>query len=105
MRAVADSHALVWFGQQSPRLSARARRTLAEAEASDGIVVSTATLIDLWYVTQTTKAMSEAQLRELRELVDQSKSIGWHAIDADNSDAYTSISRDVMRDPWDRLIV
>lgn len=50
MRVVADSRALVWFMQGSPRLSVRAADVLRAAEASDGITVSVATLVDLWYV-------------------------------------------------------
>jgi len=55
VRVVADSHAIVWYVQASPRLPDAGRSALAEAESSDGIVVSVATLVDLWYVTQTTQ--------------------------------------------------
>jgi PIN domain nuclease of toxin-antitoxin system len=48
MRVVADSHAIVWYVQRSTRLSKRAAAALSQAEASDGIVVSVATLVDLW---------------------------------------------------------
>jgi PIN domain nuclease of toxin-antitoxin system len=47
VRVVADSHALVWYLQGSTRLSSRAAPMLADAEATDGVVVSLATLIDL----------------------------------------------------------
>lgn len=58
----------------------RAGEALREAEASDGIAVSVATLVDLWYVTQTTEGVEVA-------------------------DAYTGISRELLKDPWDRFIV
>ena len=48
MRVVTDSHAIVWYVQGSPRLSESAASASSEAEASDGIVVSVATLVDLW---------------------------------------------------------
>jgi PIN domain nuclease of toxin-antitoxin system len=54
MKVVADSHALVWYGHDSSKLSSRASAVLDDATATDGIVVSVATLVDLWYVTQTT---------------------------------------------------
>jgi PIN domain nuclease of toxin-antitoxin system len=56
VRVVADSHAIVWYVQGSKRLSERAGEVLAEAEAERSLVVSVATLIDLWYVSQTTQS-------------------------------------------------
>ena len=47
MRVVADSHALVWYGHDSPRLSDRARDTLDQAMASGGGVISIVTLVEL----------------------------------------------------------
>ena len=51
MRVVVDSHAVVWYLKGSPQLSPAARDVLTDAEVDAGIVVSIATLIDLWYVT------------------------------------------------------
>jgi PIN domain nuclease of toxin-antitoxin system len=48
VRVVADSHAIVWYIGGSSRLSSAAADVLVEAEERDGIVVSVATLIDLW---------------------------------------------------------
>ncbi len=103
MKVVADSHALVWFTQGSPQLSARAAEVLREAEAGDGIAVSVATLVDVWYVTQTTQGMSARQLSELRELVMATSAVDLHPVDV--AVAYTAISRELLSDPWDRFIV
>jgi hypothetical protein len=62
VRVVADSHAIVWYVQGSKRLSERAGEVLAEAEAERSLVVSVATLIDLWYVSQTTQSVTAEQL-------------------------------------------
>lgn len=105
MKVVADSHALVWFTQGSSQLSPRAAEVLREAEASDGIAVSVATLIDLWYVTQTTQGVSAQKLSELRGLVAAAPAVNLHPVDVDVADAYTAISRELLRDPWDRFIV
>lgn len=105
MRVAADSHALVWYAQTSPQLSAAAADALHEAELTDGIVVSTATLIDLWYVTQTTQAVSASQLSELRALLISSPAIALQPLDLTIADAYTAIARELLKDPWDRLIV
>jgi PIN domain nuclease of toxin-antitoxin system len=54
---VADSHAIVWYLHGSTRLSDAAREALGAEHAKD-LVVSVAALIDLWYVSQTTKAVT-----------------------------------------------
>lgn len=81
MRVVADSHAIVWYVQGSPRLSERAASALSEAEASDGIVVSVATLVDLWYVTQTTQGVTADDLATLRSAMVASPKVDLHPID------------------------
>lgn len=105
MRLVADSHAVVWYAKGSSQLSADARAALVGAEADGGLVVSVATLIDLWYVTQTTEAVSAAELGRLRNELLDSPSVDLHPVDVGVADAYAGIERSVLRDPWDRLIV
>jgi PIN domain nuclease of toxin-antitoxin system len=105
VRVLADSHAIVWHLQGSARLSATAASSLVEAETTDGVVVSIATLIDLWYVTQTTQKLSDANLTELRDMLAFSPGLSLHPIDIAVVDATTSIARDLLTDPWDRFIV
>jgi hypothetical protein len=75
VRVVADSHAIVWYVQGSKRLSERAGEVLAEAEAERSLVVSVATLIDLWYVSQTTQSVTAEQLAALRERLASSEAV------------------------------
>ena len=65
MRVVADSHTLIWylFGDPDQRLSQTAREVLAEAENTDGIAVSVASILDIWYVTQKASQNSGGCLR------------------------------------------
>ncbi len=105
MRVVADSHAVVWHSQRSERLSEIAAATLNEAENTDGVVVSVASLIDLWYVTQTTAKVTDADLAELRDKIASASGWSLQPIDLDVIDATTSIPRDLLGDPWDRFIV
>lgn len=105
MRVVADSHAALWYAQTSSELSSTALAALNDAEASEGIVVSVATLIDLWYVTQTTKGVDSGELADLRTAMSDSPVIELHPIDTGVADAFTRIDRSVLGDPWDRLIV
>jgi hypothetical protein len=85
LRVVADSHALVWFTQGSSRLSTTAAEVLHAAEASQGVVVSVATLIDLWYVTQTTQGVSVTQLVDLRRLVAGTPAVSFYSVDTDRT--------------------
>jgi PIN domain nuclease of toxin-antitoxin system len=105
VRVVADSHAVVWHSQRSERLSEIAAATLNEAENTDGVVVSVASLIDLWYVTQTTAKVTDADLAELRDKIASASGWSLQPIDLDVIDATTSIPRDLLGDPWDRFIV
>jgi PIN domain nuclease of toxin-antitoxin system len=105
VRVLADSHAIVWHLQGSARLSALAASALTEAEATDGVVVSIATLIDLWYVTQTTKKVTATDLAVLRDLLVFSPAFVLQPINVAVVDATTSIPRDLLTDPWDRFIV
>lgn len=105
MRVLADSHAIIWQSQRSPALSENAESALLEAEETDGVVVSVASLIDLWYVTQTTKGVSNGDMIRLREQIASSPELSLHPIDEEVVDATTSIPRDVLGDPWDRFIV
>jgi PIN domain nuclease of toxin-antitoxin system len=102
---LADSHAIVWHLQGSARLSAPAATALAEAEATDGVVVSVATLIDLGYVTQTTQRVTNTDLARLRDLLASPPAFILQPIDVAIADATTSIPRDQLTDPWDRFIV
>ncbi|MDQ6613737.1 MAG: PIN domain-containing protein [Actinomycetota bacterium] len=96
---------MVWYLQGSPRLSGTANAALSAAETTDGVVVSVATLIDLWYVTKTTLGVTDADLARLRDLLASSSAVSLHPIDVAVVDATTSIPRDVLTDPWDRFIV
>jgi hypothetical protein len=54
MRVVADSHILLFYLFTPGRLSDAALTALGEAEDDFGIVVSAATLGDLWYASHKT---------------------------------------------------
>jgi PIN domain nuclease of toxin-antitoxin system len=105
VRVVADSHAIVWFVTGSERLSPNAAEALRTAEGEQSITVSVATLLDLWYVTQTTQGVTANELQRVREVLVASPAVDLHPIDEAVADAFTSISRSVLSDPWDRFIV
>jgi PIN domain nuclease of toxin-antitoxin system len=101
-----DTHALLWFLRGSALLSEDARVALREAQQSDGIVVSTAVLVDLWYVTQTTQAFTTKDLDAVRAVItDESTAVDLAPIELDVFDAWRRLDRGVLADPWDRFIV
>jgi PIN domain nuclease of toxin-antitoxin system len=51
---VVDTHALVWYLNNDRSLSVTAIDATARAEAAGEAVVSVASFIDVWYVSQTT---------------------------------------------------
>ena len=91
MRVVADSHAIVWYGHDSPSLSGRARDTLDQAMESDGVVISIVTLVELWYVTQTTRGVSQEELDAISEQVSTSPTMGFSPIDEAVAGKFTTI--------------
>jgi PIN domain nuclease of toxin-antitoxin system len=56
-------------------------------------------------VTQTTGAISVAELAKLRQQIDASPTIHLRPVDEAIADAFTMVDRAVLRDPWDRFIV
>lgn len=108
MRVVADSHTLVWYllDDERSRLSSTARAALGQAEADEGIAGSVASLVDLWYVTQTTGAVSPATLHAVGDLLaDPTSALDLVPIGAEVAAAYQAIPLSVLRDPWDRFIM
>lgn len=71
-------------------LSADGPTALSDAEGSDGIVVSVASLIDLWYVTQTTQGISIDDVADLRSRLASSSKVDLHPIDIAVADATTA---------------
>jgi PIN domain nuclease of toxin-antitoxin system len=94
-----------WYVQGSKRISEQAALVLAEAEDEKALVVSVATLIDLWYVSQTTQSVSTHQLALLRARLSSSDAVTFEPVTVDVADAATNIARTSVADPWDRLIV
>ncbi len=105
MRVVADSHAIVWFVAGSSRLSEPAREALRAAERERALTVSIATFLDLWYVTQTTQGVTAGELHRLEATLSASSAVDVHPIDEAVADAFATIDRSAVADPWDRLIM
>ena len=106
MEVLADTHALVWYLDGSASLSAVAREVLQQSEAERQLLVSVASFIDAWYVSQTTGAIPSEALEALVRLVRRRES-GYRVVAVTDRIALESnaIGKDRLPDPWDRLIV
>lgn len=108
MRAVADSHSLLYYLFTPDQLSDRALDVLGQAEDSDGIVVSAATLGDLWYSSHKIgkRALTPGAFDSLRATVlDPQNQFQLAPLDATTMDHLRSFPLEALPDPWDRLIV
>jgi PIN domain nuclease of toxin-antitoxin system len=104
---VADTHALVWYLLDDPdrRLSPGARTALERAESINGIAVSVASVVDLWYVIRTRGTFTDDQLDQVLGLLrDPKTSLEAEPITLDVTAAFRQIPRDALGDPWDRFI-
>ena len=107
MRVVADTHALVWYLLDDPdrRLTPPARTALQQAESTDGIAVSVASVVDLWYVIRTRGTFSDDQLDQVLGLLrDPETSLEAEPITLDIAAVFRQIPRDALGDPWVRFI-
>ena len=107
MRVVADTHALVWYllDDSDRRLSPAALTALEQAESTDGIAVSVASVVDLWYVIRTRGTFTDDQLNEVLGLLhDPKTSLEAAPITLDVTAEFRQIPRDALGDPWDRFI-
>ncbi len=78
---------------------------LEQAEAERALEVSVATFIDLWYVSQTTEAISTEQFAALKDRLVSSEAVTVEPVTVGVADATMDIPRTALADPWDRLIV
>jgi PIN domain nuclease of toxin-antitoxin system len=107
VRVVADTHALVWYLLDDPdrRLSPAAITALERAESTDGIAVSVASVVDLWYVIRTRGTLTDEQLDQVLGLLhDSETSLEAAPITLDVTAAFRQIPRDALGDPCDRFI-
>jgi PIN domain nuclease of toxin-antitoxin system len=106
VRVAVHTHALMWLLGRGDLLSEAARQALREAQDTDGLVVSSAVLIDLWHVTQTTAAFKSDDLEAVVSLLsDVDTNVTLMPIDLRIFRAWPGLNRSALPDPWDRLIV
>lgn len=108
MRVVADSHSLLYYLFTPDQLSDRALDALGTAEDTEGIVVSAATLGDLWYSSRKIgkRALTPGAFESLRDTVlDPESRFEVAVLDAETMAHLQSFPLVDLPDPWDHLIV
>ncbi len=108
MRVVADSHSLLYYLFTPDQLSDVALDVLGTAEDTDGVVVSAATLGDLWYSSHKVgkRALTPGAFESLRETVlDPESRFEVAVLDAETMAHLQSFPLTDLPDPWDRMIV
>jgi PIN domain nuclease of toxin-antitoxin system len=105
MSAVLDTHAVVWYLQDSKQLSPLARRTIEdEIRSAHDIYLSAISLIELTYLVERGR-LPAAALRQLQDaLEDETSGLLVASVDAAVANAIPGIPRDVVPDMPDRII-
>ncbi|MDQ2745402.1 MAG: type II toxin-antitoxin system VapC family toxin [Chloroflexota bacterium] len=105
LRAVADTHAVIWFLYGDPRLSKSALALIDEAATTgDQIGVSAVTLAEIVYLSEKGRIPPEA-LQRLLKVVDESLSVMRELpLDRAVVAVMTTINRDEVPDLPDRII-
>jgi PIN domain nuclease of toxin-antitoxin system len=105
IRAVADTHAVVWYLFDIPRLSARASSIFSEAEErGDQIAVSSISFVEIIYLVEK-KRIYAATFERLANEMQRSKAVLVEVfVDLQISRAMAAVSRDAIPDMPDRII-
>ena len=87
------------------RLPPSALAALEDAESTDGISVSVASVVDLWDVVRTRETFTGDQLSQVVGLLrDPESALEVGSITLGVTAALRQIPRDALGDPWDRFI-
>lgn len=106
LRAVADTHAVIWYLYDDPRLSGSARALIEEAAmAGDQIGISAITLTEIVYLSEKGRIDPEALDRVFTVLGEPESVIRELPLDRAVVAVMASIDRNEVPDLPDRIIV
>src|SRR2546423_7896600 len=102
---VVDTHTLVWYLNNSPRLSANASAALASTEqAGEHIYIPSIVIIELRYLVEKGTITETDYQNILREIKDSTTVLTIAALDLTTADTCAQISRSTVPDMPDRII-
>ncbi len=105
IRAVADTHAILWYLYNDPRLSATAGSTMDSAvQAGDEIAISSISLVEIAYLVEKNRIASDAFDRVVAELNTAGTSLREVNLDQQVADKLRQIDRAQVPDMPDRII-
>lgn len=102
---VADTHAIIWYMADDPRLSHSAALALDGASASgDPILISSITLVELTYLVEKGRLPAAARHRLIEALSDPEGPYQLAPLDGEVAEAVEHIDRAAVPDLPDRVI-
>jgi PIN domain nuclease of toxin-antitoxin system len=105
IQAVADTHTVIWYLFDDPRLSRKAKATIEQAIAKgDQIGFSSITMIEIIYLVEKGRINPETLDRLLTAVEEQDAPLVELPIDRGIARTMRSIPRDVVPDMPDRII-
>ncbi len=105
MIAVADTHTLLWYLFENPKLSQRAKDFLDQsAQSGSQIAVSSISLIEMVYLIEKGRIPAESLTRTIAVLDDPEEVFAEIAVDRDISRAMTRVNVLQIPDMPDRII-
>jgi PIN domain nuclease of toxin-antitoxin system len=105
LRAVADTHVLIWYLYDDPRLSAAARTVIEQSEGDgDEIGVSAITLAEIVYLIEKGRVHPEALGRVLAALDEPGATLQDLPLDRSVVAVMPSVDRNEVPDLPDRII-
>lgn len=105
LRAVADTHTMIWYLYGDARLSPRARKFMDTAAADgDQIAFSSISLIEVIYLAEKGRVRAETFERMLEALAQEDALLAEIPVDKGIAQALQQVSRDQIPDMPDRII-
>jgi PIN domain nuclease of toxin-antitoxin system len=105
IRAVADTHAVIWYLFNDPRLSTTARAVIEEAAAAgDVIAFSSITLAEIVYLAERGRIHAETLLRLSQAMDAEDAVLVETPFDRNIAQAMTGVPRQEVPDLPDRII-
>lgn len=105
IRAVADTHAVLWFLYKDARLPATARNFMnGAAQAGDQIAISSITLIEVAYLVEKSRIALDSFERVIDFLAQPNSMLQEIPIDRDIAEALRQVVRAQVPDLPDRII-
>src|SRR5688572_730467 len=102
---IADTHAIIWYLSNSPKLSAKALSALEEGfNQGTGVGISAITMIEIIYLAEKGRVPAES-ITSLQGILDEPGStLQLIPIDKSVVDALAKVPRDAVPDMPDRII-